>query len=162
RLTGRRIASLVPHNVLVLPSVIRRLIDEARAAGWDPGQPILPPFHSPLAGPFLDAPDRRKRPRPEEHDDEEYLAAIRAAPDDDAPRLVYADVLLERGDARGEMIILSCLAKTREPTKEERLRLAELVGEHEVAWLGPLSYVTRARRWRRGFLHDAELTRRER
>jgi len=39
---------------------------------------------------------------------EEYdlLAAIREAPDDDAPRLVYADWLLAHGDARGALIIL--------------------------------------------------------
>lgn len=39
---------------------------------------------------------------------EELLAAIRAAPDDDAPRLVYADWLLERGDGYGDLIIAQC------------------------------------------------------
>lgn len=34
------------------------------------------------------------------------LAAIYAAPGDDAPRVVYADVLTEAGDARGEFITL--------------------------------------------------------
>jgi uncharacterized protein (TIGR02996 family) len=36
----------------------------------------------------------------------ELLAAIGAAPDDDAPKLVYADWLIDRGDARGEHIRL--------------------------------------------------------
>ena len=36
----------------------------------------------------------------------ELLAEIYAAPDDDAPRLVYADWLQERGDPRGEFIAL--------------------------------------------------------
>jgi uncharacterized protein (TIGR02996 family) len=36
---------------------------------------------------------------------EEFLAAIYAAPEDDAPRLVYADWLLEQGDPRGEFIM---------------------------------------------------------
>jgi uncharacterized protein (TIGR02996 family) len=36
--------------------------------------------------------------------DNAMLAAIVAAPDDDAPRLVYADWLTERGDPRGEFI----------------------------------------------------------
>jgi uncharacterized protein (TIGR02996 family) len=40
------------------------------------------------------------------------LAAIRAAPDDDAPRLVYADWLTERGDARGAMIVAQCESKS--------------------------------------------------
>ena len=34
--------------------------------------------------------------------------AIFANPDDDAPRLVYADWLLERGDPRGEFIQIQC------------------------------------------------------
>lgn len=46
-------------------------------------------------------------------DDAALLAAIRAAPDDDAPRAVYADALLARGDMRGEYILV-------------QLRLAEL------------------------------------
>jgi uncharacterized protein (TIGR02996 family) len=43
----------------------------------------------------------------------DLIAAILAAPDDDAPRLVYADWLLERGDPRGELIVVQCeLART--------------------------------------------------
>lgn len=42
--------------------------------------------------------------------DDEHDAALFAeivqAPHDDAPRLVYADWLLERGDPRGELIAL--------------------------------------------------------
>jgi uncharacterized protein (TIGR02996 family) len=38
--------------------------------------------------------------------EEDFLEAIRAAPDDDGPRLVYADWLDERGDPRGEFIRL--------------------------------------------------------
>ena len=36
--------------------------------------------------------------------DDAFLQAIRDAPDDDAPRLIYADWLDERGDPRGEFI----------------------------------------------------------
>ena len=39
----------------------------------------------------------------------DFIAAICAAPDDDGPRLVYADWLLERSDPRGELIQLDCL-----------------------------------------------------
>ncbi len=35
----------------------------------------------------------------------ELLELMRAAPDDEGPRLVYADWLLARGDARGELIV---------------------------------------------------------
>jgi uncharacterized protein (TIGR02996 family) len=37
--------------------------------------------------------------------DEELLAAIAEAPDDDAPRLVFADALSERGDPWGEIMV---------------------------------------------------------
>lgn len=37
-----------------------------------------------------------------------FLQAIHANPDDDAPRLMYADWLTERGDVRGEFIRLQC------------------------------------------------------
>lgn len=36
------------------------------------------------------------------------LEAVLAAPDDDEPRLVFADYLLEHGDARGELIVVQC------------------------------------------------------
>jgi uncharacterized protein (TIGR02996 family) len=35
-------------------------------------------------------------------------AAVYAAPDDDAPRLALADYLLERGDARGDLVRVQC------------------------------------------------------
>jgi uncharacterized protein (TIGR02996 family) len=37
-----------------------------------------------------------------------FLRAIREEPDDDAPRLIYADWLEERGDPRGEYLRLWC------------------------------------------------------
>ena len=157
RAHGARLVSGVPHRVLVLPSLIRRLILEARARGWTPEREG-PDFHSPLEGPFLDAPDRRKKPRPEPRDDEDHLAAIRAAPNDDGPRLVYADWLLERGDPRGELIILQCGSQTEETKRRAR----ELLQLHQTQWLGAVAYVTRTQIWERGFLVAAELTRRER
>jgi uncharacterized protein (TIGR02996 family) len=36
------------------------------------------------------------------------VAAVLAAPDDDGPRLVLADYLIERGDPRGELIVVQC------------------------------------------------------
>jgi uncharacterized protein (TIGR02996 family) len=44
--------------------------------------------------------------------EDELLAAIRAEPDSDAPRLVYADWLLEHGDVLGEHIELSIRLRT--------------------------------------------------
>ena len=81
----------------------------------------------------------------------ELLAQILAAPDDDAPRLVYADWLLERGDARGELIQLSCLAAARALTQAEQERYDELACEH------PLRGILRAPTFGRGFVVDAIL-----
>jgi uncharacterized protein (TIGR02996 family) len=63
----------------------------------------------------------------------EQLAALRAAvyavPDDDAPRLVLADYLLERGDPRGELIHVQC-AIARGDTSEALLaREQELLSD---------------------------------
>jgi uncharacterized protein (TIGR02996 family) len=40
--------------------------------------------------------------------EDEFLEAIRQNPDDDTPRLVYADWLEERDDPRGEFIRIQC------------------------------------------------------
>jgi uncharacterized protein (TIGR02996 family) len=61
-------------------------------------------------------------------DASQLLATLRAAPDDDEPRLVYADYLSERRDPRGELIIVQCrLARIaaddpERPTLEGRVR----------------------------------------
>lgn len=71
-------------------------------------------------------------------DDSAFLAAIHAAPDDDAPRLVYADALVERGDPRGELIQLQCtLASVDEDDPRwHRMRRREraLLKEHLATW----------------------------
>jgi uncharacterized protein (TIGR02996 family) len=69
------------------------------------------------------------------------LAAIRAAPDEDAPRLVYADFLGEVGDPRGELIHVECeLARTDDERRRARLkrRHRELLATHGATWLSPL------------------------
>ena len=54
----------------------------------------------------------------------ELLELMRAAPDDEGPRLVYADWLLARGDARGELIVL-----------DQRERAGQLAGPGALAEL---------------------------
>jgi uncharacterized protein (TIGR02996 family) len=64
--------------------------------------------------------------------DEELLASIYAAPDDDAPRLVYSDVLLERGDPFGEFIQLQIArANGQRDTREREKQLFE---QHGLNW----------------------------
>jgi uncharacterized protein (TIGR02996 family) len=50
------------------------------------------------------------------------LADVLAHPEDDAPRLVYGDWWSERGDPRGELVILQCEASRKNPREEEDLR----------------------------------------
>jgi uncharacterized protein (TIGR02996 family) len=70
------------------------------------------------------------------HDDSQLLEHIAQRPFDRASRAVYADWLLERGDARGEVI----LASTRgELALSERRRLGKLTAAHQHEWLGPLA-----------------------
>jgi uncharacterized protein (TIGR02996 family) len=50
---------------------------------------------------------------------EPLFAEVLARPDDEAPRLVLADRLIEAGDPRGEFIQLQCAA-ARRPTLRPR------------------------------------------
>src|SRR5678816_2068824 len=48
----------------------------------------------------------RRSPRVPAEQEALLLQSVYATPDDDAPRLVYADVLQQAGDPRGELIVL--------------------------------------------------------
>ena len=76
------------------------------------------------------------------------LAAIFAAPDDLSRRLVYADMLSEAGDPRGEFISLQCLDA---PTAAQKRRASALLGKHGDAWLKPLNVAGTVLEWERGF-----------
>ncbi len=89
-------------------------------------------------------------------DVEEEAALLRAvveAPDDDAPRLVYADWLLERGDTRGELITLQCeMAHASGARRDELERRAKAI--LEASWrnlAGELAEYTRKEWFDRGF-----------
>jgi uncharacterized protein (TIGR02996 family) len=106
-------------------------------------------------------------------DSEAFLHEIIAAPDDDAPRLVYADWLEEQGDPRGEFIRLQC-ELAREPVQpsrldplekdfvhdgpaELRIREAELLREHERQWLGSVAEHCSKWMFHRGFVEFIEV-----
>jgi uncharacterized protein (TIGR02996 family) len=57
------------------------------------------------------------------------LDAIRAAPHDDAPRLVYADYLIAQGDPRGELIASQVMRSL-----DTRPRWVELLRAHRETW----------------------------
>src|SRR5205823_9469231 len=92
--------------------------------------------------------------------EKEFLADIREHPDDDAPRLIYADWLDDHGDeARAEFIRVQCaLARQARPERRAELerREHELLSANRQAWLGPLDSVLQYDHctFRRGFPED--------
>jgi uncharacterized protein (TIGR02996 family) len=72
-------------------------------------------------------------------DEDAFIRAILDTPGDSAPRLVYADWLEERGDARAEYLRLLCAITEREgmPGNGDgvRARLAELRASLDPAWI---------------------------
>jgi uncharacterized protein (TIGR02996 family) len=85
----------------------------------------------------------------------DLFAAIVAAPDDDAPRLVYADWLTERGDPRGELIILQCRLAGGDTDDALFDRESTLLAKHQRRWLGEAGLKTGT--LRRGFVEIATL-----
>jgi len=87
--------------------------------------------------------------------DDDLLAAIRAAPADDAPRLVWADAV---GGERGELVVLQCdLARGDlgpAETAARRRRVDALLARHGAAWSGLAPHATRCV-FRRGFVEAA-------
>src|SRR5262245_36424866 len=93
--------------------------------------------------------------------DAAFLEDIIEHPDDDAPRLVYADWLDDHDQHdRAEFIRLQC-AMAREPADHPdrprwRGRLRAL-SVHERDWAGPIADRSEAFRFRRGFVEWAEI-----
>ncbi|MFO0549466.1 MAG: TIGR02996 domain-containing protein [Polyangiaceae bacterium] len=98
--------------------------------------------------------------------EKELLDEILARPDDDDPRVVYADWLVSRGDPRGEFIHIQCQrggGSTRRvgrwanmPDSELGTREQELLKKHEKEWIRPF-YGRLRPVWRRGFIDYVSL-----
>lgn len=100
-------------------------------------------------------------------DHDALLAAILANPDDDTPRLVYADWLTENGDPdRGEFIRIDVELARTPPTTEadEQHRRAllsrrdELLKLHRSAWLAPFLPHVQDPRFTRGFVSSIDIS----
>ncbi|MFO0547559.1 MAG: TIGR02996 domain-containing protein [Polyangiaceae bacterium] len=95
--------------------------------------------------------------------EEQLLADVYARPDDDEPRLVYADWLLERQDPRGEFIMLQMKRRDSGLSPEETTRERELLKKHGKTWLGRLSPVLSFGKgyakttFERGFVSNADI-----
>jgi uncharacterized protein (TIGR02996 family) len=66
-------------------------------------------------------------------EEEAFLAALRAEPEEDSHRLVYADWLEERGDPRAEYLRLEHAVRIHRAPGEERLRV--LRSQLDADWL---------------------------
>ncbi|HEY1065456.1 MAG TPA: TIGR02996 domain-containing protein, partial [Pirellulales bacterium] len=89
------------------------------------------------------------------------LRAVIAAPDDDAPRLIYADWLDEQGDSeRAEFIRLQCALETSAADSAEDAakieRESELLDRFACLWANDLQPEVRGWTFRRGFVERIE------
>jgi uncharacterized protein (TIGR02996 family) len=88
------------------------------------------------------------------------LKAVIAEPDDDSPRLIYADWLEENGqEERAEFIrVQVALWKANAGGRacgELRARSAALLREHDIAWARPFHWAATHWTYDRGFIRDA-------
>jgi carbon storage regulator CsrA len=104
-------------------------------------------------------------PAPRSPDEAALLQAILADPDDDAPRLIYADWLEEQGDPRGEFIRVQCWLAALSPGDHSAGALQErehlLLSRHGAAWRSALPPLLRQQPFERGFVETACLTAQE-
>src|SRR5262245_40173275 len=92
-----------------------------------------------------------------------FVAAVGAAPQDDTPRLIFADWLQDHGDeARAELIRVQCELARLEAGDPRRPGLRErelrLLWDHQLRWLGPLAEHLHGWEFHRGFLHHVCMT----
>lgn len=96
------------------------------------------------------------------NDAEPFIAEIVANPHDDAPRLIYADWLEERGDPLGEFIRVQCqlaqLPRTDPAVVTLRQREFALLRQHRAAWTSPRSTGFMQGKFARGFFEEAHST----
>jgi uncharacterized protein (TIGR02996 family) len=116
---------LLRHFLGGFETAVRTAIKK-RAAEIVARTPLAPPIDDETAALVRDAAPKKRAP-------DDALAAVYADPTNDAPKLVYADALVEAGDPRGELILLQAGQK-----RGSKKRIGELVKKHARVWLGPL------------------------
>ncbi len=91
---------------------------------------------------------------------DELRTALLLAPDDEGPRRVYADALIERGDPRGEYLALQLEGPV--PAEARELRARALWQRHGPRWLeeefGALDRSGPVLTWDRGFVSRVDLS----
>jgi uncharacterized protein (TIGR02996 family) len=96
---------------------------------------------------------------------EAFLQRIRAYPDDDAQRLIFADWLDEEGDPRGKFVRVQ-LALAELPGHDPALRdlltqERELLAAHRDAWEAPFRGLATGCVFRRGFVDEVKVEARQ-
>ncbi len=94
------------------------------------------------------------------------LARVLDRPDDDGPRLVYADWLDDLGDHPRADFVRVQLALAKLPAGDRRRtaladRETRLVAAHAADWVAPLAGIATAPVFRRGFVHAVNLAARQ-
>src|SRR3954447_5606631 len=149
--TNPRYESHLPRPTVVAIAPPRRA--PARIAKDSSRRLCLPPERGRYHGSWR--PPRRPPDDPPMRDADPFLAAITARPDDDLPRLIFADWLDEHGHAdRAEFIRLQCAAVQSPPT---RRRAAELEAAHRDEWLAELPGGLYHAEFHRGFAEHVVL-----
>ncbi len=88
-------------------------------------------------------------------DREAFIREIVANPDDELPRLIYADWLEDMGDPQGEFIRLQCARWQGESSSELLGREAELLKNHRQEWIAQLGSGVQWYEFERGLVSDA-------
>lgn len=110
------------------------------------GEPIVEEIAALVGG-------RRAAGAAERADIEHLFRAVYDAPEDDGPRVVLADALIERNDPRGELINVQLALAADAGDRALKARERELLEAHGKAWLGELAPILMAEvKFERGFL----------
>jgi uncharacterized protein (TIGR02996 family) len=92
--------------------------------------------------------------------DEVFLEAVTAAPDDDTPRLGYAEWLARRDDPRGEFIRIQIDLERLPPDdpgwETLKRREQEILDKYAWEWAEPLRHLITEWTYRRGFIEQVE------
>ncbi|WP_029630347.1 TIGR02996 domain-containing protein [Zavarzinella formosa] len=90
-----------------------------------------------------------------------FLELVCASPEDDVPRLVFADWLDERDDPRGEFIRIQCALARLSPADPNRPTLldreAMLIARFHAPWSEPLKGIAGWTEFRRGFVETVNI-----
>jgi uncharacterized protein (TIGR02996 family) len=90
-----------------------------------------------------------------------FLATIRERPDDDGPRLIFADFLDERGDPRGAFIRIQCALARMSVDDPRRAELTDreqaLLDANRSRWAAPFRGLASVTAIRRGFVEDVNI-----